>query len=520
MTNYKYIVNLGQNTLKPHFFSRKIAWPVYFWKAIMPTVLTEELDILQKLVLSLAKINQLNDGNVFYQLGISKELIRTAKESCQQQGYLRSNGSLTESGEKLLSNSLNIEKDMLTNFEQIYIFRDGLTGDIIPNFKVTELPGAKSQPCDYIFKGTMNYKSQKPNFVDIGQALKIRKQINRIADTLQQDYASEIVEAEQFSMVDDLDFSVEEVDWELINDDGELEVMNEQEDKGSTLETSNPKGKSTIKIVSHQSDIIYVEANLYIDPDLPERTMVTSPFGENEDDWFTKHMFMYAKKDDKLQEILEFFQEEAKEELIDQYPFNNDLNIRLFERYPIIANYDIWEPLRNQIEATERAYNRLIDGHEDYDTFYMRAQRTLEAVLKYSIDRLPNKQEIMRPVNKYSFTDSIKRIAEELRIEIPSNLFGVDFYRRLKSVARNGGVSSKDRALFLAFDAYYNEQDTPSLQLLRNVPDFYRRINLITNVRNKSTHFSEVEVEETHFYKDIKQELDFLLDSLIVHFLI
>ena len=54
---------------------------------------------------------------------------------------------------------------------------------------------------------------------------------------------------------------------------------------------------------------------------------------------------------------------------------------------------------------------------------------------------------------------------------------------------------------------------------MKNVPDFYRRINLITNVRNKSTHFNEEDVDTQNF-EEIKRELDFLLDSLIAHYLI
>ena len=162
-------------------------------------------------------------------------------------------------------------------------------------------------------------------------------------------------------------------------------------------------------------------------------------------------MLMNIQKSDRFKEYLEFFKEEAKEELKDRYPFNNHLDIELFRKYPSIANYEAWKPLRNQIEATTRAYNRLVQGHEDYDTFYMRAQRTLEGVLKYCIDKIPNKHEVMKPVTKFNFIDSIKRIAEELRIHIPSNLYSFDFYQRLKHVANNKGISSKDRALFFSF---------------------------------------------------------------------
>lgn len=518
MSKHLYTIDLGKSPLKPHYFQRQIAWPVYAWKAILPTVYTDSLDILQKLFLSLAKINKLKDASLLYQLGLSKELVQSVKESCIKQSYLDGEANLTESGEKLLENSMNIERDMLMNYQQVYIFREALTGDIIPNFQVTELPREEQKPYDYILEENTNFHHLKPNFVDIGYAGKIRKQLNRIAETIQKDYANEAVEADQFSLLDQFDLMVEDVDWKLINDDGEVEIIT-MEDNEQAQERIKSEGDSTVKIISIKSEMIYLEASLYVDPDLPERVAVTSPFGQYEDDWFTKHLLMHLQKSNRLKEMVEFFQEEAKEELKDKYPFNNHLDIELFKKYPSIANYEAWKPLRMQIEATTRAYNRLLEHDEDYDTFYMRAQRTLEGVLTYCIAQIPNKHQVMKPVSKFGFIDSIKRISEELRIDIPSNYHSVDFYYRLNQVAKMRGMTSKDRALFLAFDAYYNEEVTPSLSLLKSLPDFYHRINLITNIRNRSTHFNE-EGMDTQNYMDIKQELDILLDSLIAHYLI
>jgi hypothetical protein len=515
-----YTIDLGNSPLKKHYFHKAIAWPVYAWKAILPTVLTDELDILQKLILSLARINKLNDPTILYQLGISIDLVQAVKQSCMDKEYLNSDNTLTESGKQLLSNSLSVEQNMMMNYEQMYIFRDALTGDIIPNFQVKELPREERKEYDYVLEENVNFKNQKPTFIDIGRALRVRKQLNRLAETLQSDYASEVLEPEQLSSFDDFELQIEDVDWELINDEGELEITTMAEkEEAEEKEKRESVGQTTMKIISQKPEVLYLDATLYVDPDLPERVAVSSPFGHYEDDWLTKHLLMHSQKSDCVKEYVEFFMEEAKEELMDQFPFNNHLDIELFKKYPIIANYEEWKPLRNQIEATTRAYNRLVQGHEDYDTFYMRAQRTLEGVLKYSILQIPNKQEIMKPVSKFSFTDSVKQIGEELGVHIPTNLSSPDFYGRLKNVARDRGLSSKDRALFLAFDAYYNKEESPSLSLLKTIPDFYKRINLITNIRNHSTHFNEENLDSQHF-EDIKQHLDFLIDSLIAHYLI
>lgn len=520
MNGYKNIINIGKEPVKPHFFHKKIAWRVYVWKAILPNVLIEEIDILQKLILSLANINELRDNSIVYQLGISKELLKSVKELCINSGYIDKEDNITPSGKKLFERSSSIEQGMLMNFKQIYIFRDSLTGDIIPNFKIDELPTTQKVHCDYVFKGQPNYKNLKPTFVDIGIALETRMKINSIADTIQHDYSNEDIEAEQFNQLSDMNLFSGEVDWELINDDGDIEIDgSDAEVENSSSEKIELTSNTTIKIISGKPEVLYLAADLYLDPDLPERIGVSSPFGHFEDSWFTNHMLMNCKKSENLQESLEFFKMEALEYFKDNYPFNNDLNIQLFNKYPAIANYDAWKPLKNQIEATTRAYNRLIQGHEDYDTFYLRAQRTLEGILSYCIDSIPNKKEIMKSVTKYNFIDCLKGISEELRIEIPPN-YGPSFYNRLREVANNKGISSKDRALFLAFDASYHEQKTPSLRLFKNIPNFYRRINMITDARNKTAHFSEDVSKHLGEYEDIKRELDFLLDELILHYLI
>ena len=408
-----------------------------------------------------------------------------------------------------------MEIDMLHNFEHVYIFRDALTGDIIPNFQVKELPREEKREYDYIFEENSDFRHQKPSFIEIGQAAKIRKQLNRMAENLQKDYANKELEANQFSELDESMF--EEIDWTLMNDDGEMTLAEKEEVEQKSAKNANQA--SVMKIVSQTSDTIYVEANIYVDPDFPNRVAVTSPFGYHEDDWFTKHLFMRMKKSSSLYEMVEFFEEEAKEELKDKYPLNNHLNIELFNKYPFIANDEKWDNIRSHIEATTRAYNRLLDGHEDYDTFYLRSQRTLEGLLKYCLEQLPNKREVMKDVSKITFIENIKQVSRELGIEIPSNYYQNEFYSRLLRVANNGGISSKDRALFLAFDAFFNEEKTPSLLFLKNVPDFYRRVNLITNTRNQFAHYNEEE-NNTQNFEDIKREIDFLLDSLIAHYLI
>ncbi len=513
--NSKYITNLGRDSVKAYCIEKKLAWPLYVWKALIPESMVNEIDILQKLILSLAKIGKLNDYSTLESLNLSGDLIRTVKNSCIDKNYLKKDLEITEQGLAVLTNSKSLFTDVeaTVNYEKVLVFRDALTGDIVPNFSYTSLPQAYEVKGERLFlEEKYQFKNKKPNFHEINIALKTRENINNIFKEENKDYASDSSDSSISSFSFDFD---EEVDWEDVGDDGDL--VNEQVD--GEYDTDLPKGRNSgfIKIWDEHPEIIYVDTSIYVDPDVPHKFNVVSPFGNNEDFWFTTHLLSHAKKDSNLYDEIELFFEEAREKLRDLYPFNNDLDIDLFVQFPAIANYEEFSELKEELESVKRAHNRIVENFEDYDTFFMRCQRTIECMLKLCISKIENRKDLVNKINKYDFSFQVSKIADDLSIDLPRNLTSPQFYSRMHEVAQLRGHSIKDRALFLLFDAHFN-QEAKSLFALKSMPEFYQVINLIAELRNKTVHYNTEEIDYNSKVNKVMQQLDLIVNVLFSHF--
>lgn len=509
----RYITNLGRDSVKSHCIEKKVAWPIYVWKALIPEAMLTEIDILQKLVLSLAKIKKLNDYAILESLKISGDLIDTVKKSCIDKNYLTKDLNITEKGLGILtqSNSMKSDVEATVRYEKVLVFRDAITGDIVPNFYFTTLPQSYIDKDDrLVLEENYKYK-KKPTFHEINIALKTRKNINNMIKAEKKDYAVETTDMSSSSFSFDFD---EEVDWEDVGDDGEVTGQIKIEENNDVNHDRSP---TFIKIWDDFPETIYVDSSLYVDPDLPHKLNVVSPLGNNEDMWFTSHLISHAKKDSNLQEEIEFFFEEARDRLKDQYPFNNDLEIELFVQFPAIANYQEFSELKEELESAKRAHNRILEGHQDYDTFFMRCQRTLECMLKLSISKIENRFDLVNRLNKYDFPHQIVQIANDLRVEVPRNLTSPQFYERLFRVARLRGNSIKDRGLFLLLDARYN-QESKSLYVLKAMPEFYHSINLIADLRNKTAHYNTDEIDYEIKTKQVVKQVDLIVSVLFSHF--
>lgn len=519
--NNLYVTSFGRDSVKSHCIERKLGWPLYAWKALVPESVIRELDVLQKLILSLAQIGRLKDHSVFGALALPDELVKAIKKTCIDSGYLDDNGEITDRGkDALLYEKFNTsDQEATEQFSRIYVFRDALTGDIVPNFSIAELPRGRKDLSDRWFLQEDKYYKRKPSFNDIAQALKHRGYIDRHLKNIRRDYATDEVDPSAASMELPFDLTKDdEMDWETIDKNGE--VSTSREESGSTNQratrTAIP-GDSYIKIWDETPELIYADAAVYVDPDLPNRQFVMSPFGTHENQWFTNHMHIHASRDKEVGEELRQITEIAMLELQEKYPLNNQLDIGLFVEFPAIANLSTFAELREQLESVKRAYNRISDGHQDYDTFFMRCQRTLECLLDECIATVDRREKLV-PEKKGGFGDRILHMAGQLSVDLPRNYTSPQFADRMGAVARKRGMSSKDRALFLLIVAYERE-NSPALAVLKDMPEFYHSINLIADVRNKTAHYSTETIDNDRAAGQVMDQLERLVRVLFSHFL-
>ncbi|MFS0555048.1 hypothetical protein [Brevibacillus sp. 179-C9.3 HS] len=519
--NKSYITSFGKEPSKAHCIERKVGWPLYVWKALVPESMIGEVDILQRFVLSLAHIDRLKDHTIFHSLALSSELVEAVKLSCIEKNYLDKNGKITEAGKAVLSGEVIQRSDasLSENYQKICVFRDALTGDIVPHFSIQSLPRSREEQSDRWLLPYNKAHSAKPNFNELAHAVKIRKFIERNVKSAQQDYAAEKVDSSTSGLELPFDLTADdEVDWEQVGNDGEVAASLEEQQNARPSSRNAISSRSYIKIWDDTPELIYADASLYIDPDMPNRLFTASPFDAYENVWFTNHLLNQANRDEAIQSGLDGFVKMALEELREKYPLNNHLDIELFVRFPAIANQPEYKELKEQLESVKRAYNRISDGHMDYDTFYLRCQRTLECLLDYCIAKIDKRQELAGKVQKYDFPNRIRDMAMNLSIDLPSNYGSPQFADRMEKVARMRGNSSKDRALFLLLDAHYRK-DSASLMVFRDMPEFFQSINLVAEVRNKTAHYNKETIDHDTSTERVMERLELLVIVLFSHFL-
>lgn len=515
MSNIK-TVDLGLSPLSSRYQIKKIAWPIYAWKSILPDDMVREMDILQKLMLNIARMGDIDLHFLAEKLGFSKELLQAVKEKCIDDEYLTKEGELTNLGKGKVSNQNFYASDIYkaSKCEKIYVLRDAISGDVIPNFSIGEIPRAiEGEDYELVLSNNDIY-IKKPSILDIVTGLKTCRRLNKVRKDQQQAYATENVEISEYEIEDE-----DEVDWRDINENGEIE--SKVNNRSKKEEEKFKKNKiDSIKIWNNTAEFIYVDSYLYIDPDKPNEWKVRSPLGRDEDSWFTSRLRSEIHKNADLKEEIEFFVDTIKEELKDKYAFDNYYKIELFNKFPKIANYPEFKYLKEEIESVKRVEIRIKGGDEDYDTLFLRCQKALECMFGLCISTIENRFDIVKNINRDDFKYQLECISSELGVNLPQNYLSYQICRSSFHVPKLKSGSIKDRALFMLYDAYYNENSI-ALYILKAMPEFYDNINLIANNRNNTSHFNHISKERINFDKEVDKVLqcfDVLIIVLFSHY--
>lgn len=510
MSNIK-TVNLGLDPLNSRCQRKNIAWPIYVWKCILPIQMGDDIDVLQKLLLA-TRVTNKEQYFLVEKLGFSKDLLQSVREKCIDEGYLTNQGEVTDIGrEKVINkNFYASDFDDASRCEKIYLLKDAISGDVIPNFSIDDIPRLREDKDDKLVLPENNSNRKKPSILDITLGLKTYHRLNKVRKENQQAYCTENIEISEY------DFDDDEVEWTDIDEKGDIEVKGEN--KVQNYEDEKKKNIITnIKIWDNTPELIYVDSNIYIDPDKPNEWRVRSPLGRDEDAWFTSRLRTETYKNSHIKEEIDFFVEISRDELKDKYAFDNHYNIELFNQFPKIANYPEFKYLKDEIESVKRVELRIKGGDEDYDTLFLRCQKSLECLFGLCISKIKNRFDIVKNINKDDFKYQVNYIASQIGINLPQNYLSFQICKSLFYVPKLKSGSIKDRALFMLYDAYYNK-DSTSLYILKAMPEFYENINLIANNRNNTSHFNHVSKEKTDFDKEVVQCLQCFNELIIVLF--
>jgi len=124
-------------------------------------------------------------------------------------------------------------------------------------------------------------------------------------------------------------------------------------------------------------------------------------------------------------------------------------------------------------------------------------------------------------VQPYNFKSYLDQLSNRLDIQIPNNFKSKAIGENIKKLRKGNGYI-KDRSLLLLIESDYTDKEY-FINLLKEYPDFFDKINMISYNRNQRGHFNERRAEldkqmskEDHLEKieEIKSAYDDIVNAL------
>jgi hypothetical protein len=257
-----------------------------------------------------------------------------------------------------------------------------------------------------------------------------------------------------------------------------------------------------------------------VDPDEPEHWFVLSPFASYDEWWYTKTLGWAAQFHEEIGEIIRRFHQEANEFFSLQRQALEESKIELLQEIPLLRMVDELAEVKREVISAYRAKIRVEENPEDLDTFFMRCQRVLEAVLDACLKKLDDRESLVHKVSASDFRYHLQRMADELKIDLPKTYVRKSYAGKLAHAARLRGQGVRERALLLFLDAYYHQEHSRFLFVLKAEPGLLGAIDEIVVTRNQLAHYSEEIVIEDKYTVINKayHNLKTILNLLVTHF--
>ncbi len=479
-----------------------IAWPVAMWRCNIPENIESKINALEKLILSLIAIGNVDVREVLcFQVGLDRTLVNTAIEECKAKGYINKRSTvltLNQEGECMLSeenNAYSEDQKMSKNLKVIYLFQDLVTQSVIPCFNIKNKPVSWEyfEDGDIIRLRYPDVKKEKPKTASIESSLRYWSRISKWSSPISEPQATVKYEPSGQDDLVGFDPSEDDIDWRDLNEtDGEETVtMADKEAK----EQAESERVDVLTIYDDHPEIIYLKAFVAIDVDNVNEPIVISPFGNLYDNWFRTIFRRLRVADTEFADEIDLFIEDRKEVLADKIAFNNDLEIELFDRFPVICNAPKYSGLKASISDLYKAKNRYFDGDTETGTrdlnvkFGTALQSLLKEVLKSHSSLIRGK--------KLDFEDYKLKI-KSLRQSYPAltNDAGIRGYEENFRLYKNAQVEKADKAYatsciaLMLLDANDNPKGK-SMMLLHAYPEFVSDIAYVAGERNKIDHANE-----------------------------
>lgn len=490
------LYDFGTDTSSVGANERKaFAWPVAVWSCYIPENETQDINILEQLILQLVN-NGYTDPKAILcsKVGFNKDLVESAIESCRNNGYFDNRYKelmLSKDGKSVLGtveNPYNLDLIASKKSKRVYMIQDLITKSVIPVFNIEKLPQYYIEDPSALEIHYESFNGKKPKSASQKTAMRYWARLchNRRKGLIS---GNNIID---FSEIPNDDDSIEEyipfedeVDWESVIDEEVDEECDIQTLADKEVEQEQQKKEISIKnmtIIDDSPEIYWARGYIAINRNAPDEIIVISPFGESLDDWFRTVINRLRVCDANLEDELQLFLMEKREELKDSIAFGNDLNISLFNEYPFICNDSMFKAVKTSINRLTTSKIRFQNGEDDTLNYAQALRTAYEASLRLVVKKnsylLINdndmdydtyKNNLRLLVNSYPFFDQV--IFDEYK--------SYNMYKNMTEASEDKGFATAFLALFL-MDAWH-DRNGKSMDLFRNIPNLPLRIKELTS---------------------------------------
>ena len=267
----------------------------------------------------------------------------------------------------------------------------------------------------------------------------------------------------------------DEVEWEDVLKDEELRDNDYKTLADKEIEEAQSKQEdniSNLTIIDDSPEKYLARGYVAINRNAPDEIIIISPFGEYLDDWFRTVMNRLRSNDKNLEDELQLFLMEKREELKDFIAFGPDREINLFNEYPFICNDPSYKAVKRAIRELTVSKSRFENGSDETINFARSLRTAYEASLRIVVRDNPYLLEYKKiSYNQYNknlkmLTDSYSFLDEEIYKAFSNG----DIYNNVRKATGEKGHLKAYIALML-LDSW-NDKNGKAMDLLRNIPSY------------------------------------------------
>ncbi len=481
-----------------------VSWPCNAWKCSVPANLNPDLNILEKLILSLIHRNLVSSlhelhGLLSTEIGLDPALVTTAFEICERKGYFERGSTdqvmLSEEGIKKLEAYDQGDADASAEKKTVWLFVCAVNHAVIPRFDIDSLPDTVSFADDAVIR-LPRPKNTENDYRRFPEALQLRFAIRTWKEILKQR------NAEELTAIDPERESEEQISVKSLAD--RMKVKDEP-----WIPQRMTDDPETVNCLGY----------VCIDRYDTSRLTTVSPFGIAYDHYFDLWLERLRASNPELDGLLRKAVEECIQGASSYIAFDNSMKVALLDNVPQINNDPEFKELKNRIISMACFLQKTEEEQErSFYEFGMNFRASAELLFVYVFKKHPELEQTR---------DTVKLIPKDQRFEqMRAYLLQSGFSLRyndavLYNIVHGGPARryTKDMLALMVIHSALQPQSVFSAYLsvteiwLAELPD------IITKIGNAAAHGMSIGDHlpaETYYQKIerlIKTTFEYLMDG-------